>query len=210
MKKYILSLTALLTVFSSLSQVSIKIKDDPTNIVYRGFNNILTISSSPSFSEDDYTLSCSNCSIQKTAGTDELPENVINLKTKGVGNAILTIEMKDGPVQEFIFRTKNLPVADLLINGIQNGGTLSETFGSEQWLLAIGYPPGIGLTIDADIISWECDFKVKHFASMSNELTSELVDAIRNSAIGEEITFFYVDLDNRSGIRRKKTASFRI
>ena len=211
MTKYILTLLTLGSLFfSSKAQIAVQLKFDSNNIIYRGFDNILSISGPSSLSENDYELTCSNCTVRKTTRIGGLPENTVCIHTKGPGNAILEIEMNDGTVNEFVFRISNLPVAELLINGIESGGSLNQIAGSEDWILSIGYPKGVSLAVESNLVSWECAINEQFYASMSNELTPELISAIREADIGTELNFVYVDIDPRSGIMRKKSATFRI
>ena len=210
MKKYILSLVALISLFNLQAQVGVELKYDSNNIIYRGFDNVLTITSPSALSEDDYELTCTNCTVRKNTRTGGLPENTVSVHTKGPGNAILEVKMNDGTVNEFTFRISNLPVAELLINGIESGGSLNQIAGSEDWILSIGYPEGVSLIAESNLVSWECTLNDQFYASMSNELTPELIKAIREAAVGTELNFVYVDIDPRSGIMRKKSASFRI
>ena len=206
------TIIALFLGFWCSGQTIRNLNDLSTERIYRGFENTIVISFEGLLSENDYHLSCTECSVSKiNRKGDSLPPNTYNLTPNKARYTDLLMISKNGDTTIHQFKISNLPDPELLLNEIKSGETLNPIMNESKWVLSAKYPAEISLVSIYGIISWECSIDgVLLSAALSNDIPEELKQKIRSLPAGSKVTFTAVVVGEQDGISRRKAGTFLV
>mgnify|MGYP000344642228 FL=1 len=204
-------LITLLIGSTCFAQTLRNLNDTKTETIYRGFENKIVIYSDKVMSEDEYTLSSADITINKINNQGEtLPPNTFILYTKEKSKiADLLIISEKGDTTTHQFKISNLPDPKLFLNEIESGESLPSNLENSKWVLSAKYPSIITLIANYKITSWACTIgNVTLSVENSNEIPEELINQINSLPSGSKVSFIATVLSEHDGICRKLSGGF--
>lgn len=182
-----------------------------TNIVFRGFNNLITIQ--PAKGDTlSYSLIGSNCNLATMADDGNyLPDHQYILKAGRDSVVKLSVVMLTPSNQVVVkhietFSVQNLPVPDIRINNL----TAKDALARNANLIEVKYGPEIPLEFQLDVTGWTMLIDGAIYTGVNYLITDEVKMAIRMLPAGSEVQVKVMATDRVDGVTHAFESVFKV